>query len=144
MPYRAKRLNKHDRAELQARYATSPTAFWAWLSRRMMQRDLTESHLAHDLDIDRHNLQAWRRGALPNPHSCKLLADYFHVRLSWVYALAHIPLKADWELGPEDREGLPNLTQNSYEHACAVLARQGYSEEVLEHFLTCLVANSPD
>lgn len=142
MPYRAKRMTKIERAVLQQRYQYPQTAFWAWLSREMLHRDLTESHLAHDLRIDRHDPQAWRRGALPQPQSCKKLADYFHVRLSLLYALAHIPLKADWELGPADQEGLPNLAQNSYDHASALLSKQGYPADVLENLLTCIASCS--
>lgn len=128
MPYKTKRFTRKVRDRLQKTYTQSSTPFWMWLSSTIIERKLTENALAAQLGIDRHNLQAWRRGSLPSAVTCYKLANVLKIRLAVVYAMANIPLKADHELMEMDRFGIGSLTDSPQCHLLALIQRQPYPE----------------
>jgi transcriptional regulator with XRE-family HTH domain len=103
MPYRSRRWNKRTQHTLCERFQAPPTPLWAWLVQQMLAHKLpSQRRLAQYIGVDHQSVRAWARGDLPDAHSCLKLANAFVVRLSLVYALANIPLRAQHEWRPED------------------------------------------
>lgn len=140
MPYANRARKGRTRAEREALYSHPATEFFAWLSLMMARRRLTEAHLAHDLHIDRMNVQAWREGSLPNGNSCIRLAEYFQTPLAQVYALAHIPIAADYQLGADDWRELPDVMTTPEEQVIAYILRQPFPAASQQRLIAAIQA----